>query len=277
MIKRIRRESSFLITSQNNDDQQTPLLVDTFFELPPEKRIKMTYKPRAPASIRAFQESSATSKRKSCLKRKHYCTSKVVQFQPSLSSATNRVEENIITATSLDHFDTISEWTSTLWYNKNELKQFRTTAVNISKQIIAIRAVAIPVSDDSSVESTSDSSSSIANNVEPSLAYDSYTRGLESRWCKERKRRKYIATKFILKAASIIKREQLQEQEKEIKVFNNDETMEWTAEQKLASIAIRCNAYAAKLALAEGYNDYKRARMNYDDDDLEACFWDAMA
>lgn len=70
-----------------------------------------------------------------------------------------------------------------------------------------------------------------------SLAMDLQTRGLEQRSCLERQRRKYLANRFILKAAAKCVAEP----------------------EKLATLCQKITAWAAELAVEEGARDYGRA------------------
>ena len=72
---------------------------------------------------------------------------------------------------------------------------------------------------------------------QPSLSLCPQTRGLEARYCLERQRRKYLASKFILTAASIL--------------HHTSEDAD-----KLAEVAKRCNAWATILAIKEASRDY---------------------
>lgn len=121
----------------------------------------------------------------------------------------------------LEQINTI-EW-GNVWYLQEELEAQRNEARELCRQMRF-------------VSDTTDS----ANPTEPatpSLARDPLTRGLEQRSCLERQRRKYLALKFIVRAASKLR---------------NDSS-------KLAALSARCTAWAADLAREEAARDFFRA------------------
>ena len=69
-----------------------------------------------------------------------------------------------------------------------------------------------------------------------SLAFDEQTRGLESRMCRERQRRRFLANKCIVKAQSKLE-----------------------SPERLSALSIRCTRWAQQLAREEAIRDYQRA------------------
>ncbi len=123
----------------------------------------------------------------------------------------------------LDRFDTEEEWRS-IWYQQEELEQMRSEARELCRQMRILAEAATSLCDPDSPRL-------------PTMAKDPLTRGLEQRSCLERQRRKFLANKFIVKAASKLESEPV----------------------KLAAIATRCTGWATDLAVEEAARDYFRA------------------
>lgn len=130
-------------------------------------------------------------------------SSKHVHFQLEIDVASS--------SSPLDKLETEEEWRS-MWYELSDLEAFREEARILCKQI--------------------DISPSPGK---PCLALDENTRGLEQRCCYERQRRKYLSSRYILRASTQFEPE------------------------KLAAISRKCTAYASDLAIEEAARDYCRA------------------
>jgi hypothetical protein len=111
----------------------------------------------------------------------------------------------------LDAFETAEEWKS-MWYEFSDLEAFRQEARILCKKLDIA-----------------------ASPGKPSLALDENTRGLEQRCCYERQRRKYLSSRYILRASTQCEPE------------------------RLAAVSRKCTAYAADLAVEEAARDYNRA------------------
>jgi hypothetical protein len=129
-------------------------------------------------------------------------------------------------------FDSENDW-FTLWYLMEELDKFRNEARDICREM-KYHDMLVHYADDNSSSDSESSSQAISSRVTPTLARSSYTRGLEQRSCTERQRRKYLSTRFILKIAP--------------RLYKNDPN-------KLAEVAQKCNAWATELAIEEAARD----------------------
>lgn len=130
--------------------------------------------------------------------------------------------------------------TYSTWYQWNELDAFRNDARELCREM-RYRDTLVSYTVDSSTNSSSDSDSSASSSSTtarlPTMARSSLTRGLEQRSCDERQRRKYLATRFVLKIAP--------------KLYRTDP-------EKLAEVSQKCNAWATELAKEEAARDYAR-------------------
>lgn len=106
----------------------------------------------------------------------------------------------------------LNDW-SGVWYNLNDLEAFRNSARDQCRRL----------------RSGADTAG------RPTLALDGTSRGLEQRCCLERQRRKYLATRCIVKAQSKL------------------------VGDRLAELAAKCTTWAAELAVEEAARDYSRA------------------
>lgn len=158
--------------------------------------------------------------------------SKVISsLSPSLVPETGdkhvRFLDNVIVCTlpsPLDHFEFEEDW-SAAWYRMEELEFFRNEARGICRNMRLL-------------DNAEQASIGPCGQKTPSLARDYLTRGLEQRTCSERQRRKYLTTRFILKAAARLR---------------GDDPV------KLATVAQKCTAWATDLAIEEAARDYVRA------------------
>jgi hypothetical protein len=87
----------------------------------------------------------------------------------------------------------------------------------------------------------------------PSLAVSDATRGLESRSCPERQRRKYLTIRYVLHVARSLQQQQ--------------QPVAPSADTVVASRARICSQWATQLAFAEAQCDYWRAYHDDDDDE----------
>lgn len=118
---------------------------------------------------------------------------------------------------------------SSLWYKKTDLVFFRDEARVICRNM-RLRCPASSV-----YESCNGSdNNNRACKVQPCMSFDEETRGLESRSCLERQRRKFISGKVIVKAAS----------------------SDVGDEESLAVLARKCTYWASVLAYEEALRDY---------------------
>jgi hypothetical protein len=142
------------------------------------------------------------------------------------------------------------------WYNKFELDEMRVEAKNACRQIQINDATTSSVSNDTTTcclaslssmceEKSNDPSSQTPHSkVKPLLCISEATRGLETRICMERQRRKYLVKQFILTAA------------KKLTLHHDSHVC------KLASASSRVTRYATKIAIEEAQYDYIRAYEN---------------
>ena len=147
-----------------------------------------------------------------------------------------------------------SSWKSAVWYQADELTHFRDQARDVCRGMrllatAAAAAAATTTQDDETPQLTicsddNDNNEGQDQQQQQRQHYNYYhyyyggcTRGLEQRSCLERQRRKYMTTRFIVKAAR---------------------TQQLNAQQ-LAELAQRCNAWAMRLAQEEGERDFGRA------------------
>jgi hypothetical protein len=140
----------------------------------------------------------------------------------------------------LSKLDSMAGWEN-IWYSGSELQEMRHESRALCRRLRA-------GNDGRNELSCSDKLSSLLSSEQNNDETISL-RGLEQRYCVERQRRKYIASKFILKAASKLRQEQKQDK-------RND------ASDILAKVAQRCNAWATKLAIEEASRDYSKAYAN---------------
>jgi hypothetical protein len=136
----------------------------------------------------------------------------------------------------LDKLDGVREWNA-VWYHISELEDFRGQARAVCRHMRTLDGLA-----DESEVSNDSSGQHKQTPKTPSLARDPLTRGLEQRSCLERQRRKFLASRFILKAATKLQPLQTQDHA-----------------EKLAAVAQRCTAWATELAVEEAARDYYRA------------------
>lgn len=129
----------------------------------------------------------------------------------------------------LDLLESSEEWTA-IWYRVADLGVFRNEVREMCTQIRLL---------DKDVTLLADTTTTAGGETRlPSLARGPLTRGLEQRSCPERQRRKYLTTRFILKAAS--------------KLQHVDPI-------KLANVAHKCTRWATEVAVEEAARDYFRA------------------
>lgn len=147
---------------------------------------------------------------------------------------------------------------STVWYKQEDLDAFRTEARNLCRQLrFEVGASAVVSSDDDEDTSASkqrpssklllardcsddddtDSSDSESDLAVVEDASERSVRGLESRCCLERQRRKYLTNKYIVKASQ----------------HPN------LSAERLAALSTKCTQYASRLAVQEAHDDYLRA------------------
>ena len=123
-----------------------------------------------------------------------------------------------------------------LWYNINDMQAFREQARVESQQL----HLGLPKTDSEDTEATTPTMNN-KNNKNPkvakpcTLAVNDATRGLEARFCRERNRRKYLATKCVVRAQSKL------------------------TPDRLATLSSRCSKWAVDLAHTEAVRDYQRA------------------
>ena len=129
---------------------------------------------------------------------------------------------------------------SSQWYEAEDLGNFREEARTICRQLRLTTRTHSYRADTASLSSSPEeqSQSSLC-----SMAVNTQTRGLESRMCLERQRRKYLTTKAVVRAQSKLNPE------------------------RLAALSMRCTRWAALLAREEGARDYIRA---YREDECDA-------
>ena len=135
------------------------------------------------------------------------------------------------TPSPLELLDSEEEW-SAAWYRMEDLEVFRTEARDLCRQMRVLHTTTEATMINPEVPKT------------PLLARDNLTRGLEQRSCAERQRRKYLTTRFILKAAPKLRHDP----------------------NKLAALAQRCTEWASELAVEEGARDSIRVRTDSDCD-----------
>lgn len=132
------------------------------------------------------------------------------------------------------------------WYRLEDLEQFREEARCLCLEMKYHDELVYLADHNNNIHSedsdTSSSSSSTTQKV-PTLARNSYTRGLEQRTCVERQRRKRLSNRFIVKVAP--------------KLYKSDPN-------KLAEVAQKCNAWATDLAIEEASRDRQRVECDYD-------------
>jgi hypothetical protein len=147
----------------------------------------------------------------------------------------------------------IDDWDS-IWYSRNELHVMRNETRSLCSKLRR------------SEEECPQTKSSPSNNIiccskklsallllQSNDDQTMSTRGLEQRYCVERQRRKYIASKFVLKAASKLRDGSFVNQPKRNSV---------EAADLLARVAQRCNAWATELAIEEASRDHRNAYSN---------------
>jgi hypothetical protein len=123
----------------------------------------------------------------------------------------------------LERLDSVDEWAD-VWYGQKDVAEFHGEARNLCRMMRACNVA------------TKTEERGHAN--APLLAKDTLTRGLEQRMCRERQRRKLLATRIIVRAAND-------------KMRNDPD--------QLAELAQRCNAWATALAIQEAERDHFRA------------------
>ena len=125
-----------------------------------------------------------------------------------------------------------------IWYNAAELAVFR-DEVRIMCRDLRVR-VSVAAAQECEQAGIHYSSPTVPkedthDNHACSMAFSAQTRGLESRVCMERQRRRYLATKCVVRAQSRLSFE------------------------RLADLSFRCTRWASELAQAEAVQDYRDA------------------
>jgi hypothetical protein len=123
----------------------------------------------------------------------------------------------------LERLDSVDEWAD-VWYGQEDVAEFHGEARNLCRMMRECNVA-------SKTEEGEHANT-------PLLAKDTLTRGLEQRTCRERQRRKLLATRLIVQAAND-------------KMRHNPD--------QLAELAQRCNAWATALAIQEAERDHFRA------------------
>ena len=138
--------------------------------------------------------------------------------------------------------DTITSYAD-LWYQASDMTLFRDEARLLCREMRrqdelepTYNPKLLRLSSSCSTTTSSRSSSSSSSSDETTATSTANTRGFEQRSCLERQRRKYLASRFILKAAQ-----------------------QGACPQRLARMSQRLTAWALELAQEEARRDYARA------------------
>jgi hypothetical protein len=142
----------------------------------------------------------------------------------------------------LELLESDEEW-SAAWYKLEDLEVFRNEARDICRHMRLVLDTDEAQQQQADMEQRNHTAAAAPRT--PSLARDTLTRGLEQRSCPERQRRKYLTSRFILKAAT--------------KLQSEDPV-------KLAALAHKCTAWATDLAIEEAARDYFRVVYGDDND-----------
>jgi hypothetical protein len=127
-------------------------------------------------------------------------------------------------ASPLDELKSKEEWNG-IWYSCTEMKTMKREAREFCRLIVF------------------KSNGKMVLNSQPRLSICSRSRGLEQFICSERKRRRFLTTKLIIRVGE--------------KIRSTPE-----AAERLAAFAQGCNSWATKLAIEEGRRDFLNANYN---------------
>jgi hypothetical protein len=202
------------------------------------------------------------------------------------------LDESPSTSSPLHRLDRDEPW-QTLWYSYDELTSIKNEVHQTSHRLkrFIITTAANAANAQAAANAASSSSSSAAaqhqqhhprrshhetttttaaatvataccstptTSMSPSLAISDVTRGLESRSCPERQRRKYLTIRYVLHVARSLQQSQH---------HHHPSQQHPSADTVVASRARICSQWATQLALAEAQCDYWRAYHDNDDDD----------
>jgi hypothetical protein len=165
------------------------------------------------------------------------------------------------TVAPIDQLQSWEDW-GALWYTNDELEKFRHEAREICDKLhqhenrqkckVRGRECTTIASDLSNLKNGN------AGCQKLTLSMSSRSRGLEARYCLERRRRKVVSLKYIVRSASIL--------------CQHDD---W---EKLAELAQKCNAWATALAIEEATRDFVRAYSEFfTKRKWKRCFDDSLA